>query len=320
MTLAEYLGPRLSLPLARSDGERRELAARLPTLERAGADDLGPKRIALLVAILRAEFGQLFEQWFGLTVEAFLRHPLARVLMQALGGELDAGFFIGHCALVLRLRDGAHSDAAEAQPWIIEANATDFANYGVRMRPYVVDPPEDGRGDRHRSWSARRASRGNFCWHARHAAMDGGDDAARQAASEALVVHAMRYLGRSYSFFDSPQFADDARLYCSEFVFRAFDDSRLGLQAPPRPALERLDDRRRWGWMKANNPPDSPIGRAIAAVWADSTTRNHVFPPEGHPEYHPQGRPFFILTVQMLWRSAWLVHPLQPGGADYDAP
>ncbi len=326
MRLPDYLGPALTLWLESGDDRHSGVLERLTesqlttmrgTAEAAGSDNA--KRLAFLIAILRAEFGELFEQWFNLTVDAFLKHPLAQVLLNALSGELKDGFFIGHCALVLRERDGKPDDGPQSTAWVIEANATSFAHYGVSIRPYHVD--DDGADGRFRSWAAFRASRGDAVWHSRHLALDKAEDAATWAIRAQLAVRAKTYLGRSYSFFDAPAFADDGRLYCSEFIHRAFDDVRSGAGGEaPHGEIDRVDDRRRWLWMKNNNPPGSEIGKAIEAAWTDARIRDYVYPPPGHPDHHPEGRPFFVLTVQMLWRSGVLkVLPLS-GLGDYDRP
>lgn len=321
LPLPQFLGPALTLQLLEGEAAPRAFAERATAQERSerrGGGGLSPERVALLVAILKLEFAELFDQWFDMSVSRFLSHPLARVLLNALDGELADGFFIGHCAMVLREHDGRHSDDPQASLWVIEANATSFSRYGVSARPYHIAGDEVDDSGRHRSWLGQRAARGDSVWRARPAVLETGDASQALAIRERLVPAAKRYQHRSYSFFDSPQFANDGRLYCSEFVFRVLQDVRTALAPNDQPA--DTDDRRRWAWMRDNNPPGSPIGKAIAEALNDAKLRRYLFPPEGDPDYHPQGRPFFILTVQMLWRSAHLLHLDKPGGVEYDAP
>lgn len=316
--LPDYLGPRLTTIVGASpSNDRRELeavarhtatVATLAGTEAAGGiDTTNQTRMAFLLAILKSEFEPLFRDWFNLSVGQFIKNPLARVLFKALEGDIGDGFFVGHCGLVLRDRDGAHAD--DGPVYVIEANATSFDHYRVNMRPYHLDGDgADGTG-RYRSWTAARASRGDSVWCSRHAAFGQGTAAHAAEVRNLLLQAAENYQGRSYGFFDTAAYADGGRLYCSEFIHRACDDVRLGANNhSPQPELARVDDRCTWVWIKKNNPPTSTMGKAIQQAWDDPVIGPHV---------QQEGRRFFILTVQMLWRSGVLPPTFKPKGDDY---
>jgi hypothetical protein len=317
MTLESFLGPRLTLEVeANARGDLAELAPKLEQLQREAADTAmeaaaeridtsDMRRMAFLLAILKSEFGELFENWFGMTVDRFIRHPLARVLFRALDGDIGDGFFVGHCAMVLRERDGAHAD--DGEPYVIEANASSYTQYGVHMSPY--DDGSRAPQMSYRSWAAYRASRGDIVWLSRHAGFE--STSADQALSlrERLLPAAQSYLGRPYGFFDTADFAHAGRLYCSEFIWRVFSDIASGNDGGAlQPVLAPVDDTRSWEWMRENNPPRRPgdIGSAIEEVVNTPDVWDYV-----------KDRAFFILTVQMLWRSAHLRAVFKPGGKDY---
>ena len=316
--LPDFLGPRLTTIVgARPSNDRRELeavvrhtaaAATLAGTEAAGGiDTITQTQMAFLLAILKSEFEPLFRDWFNLSVGQFIQNPLARVLFKALEGDIGDGFFVGHCGLVLRDRDGAHADNGTV--YVIEANATSFDHYRVNMRPYHLGGDgADGTG-RYRSWTGYRASRGDSVWSSRHVAFGPGNAASATELRTLLLRAAQTYQGRSYGFFDTSTYADAGRLYCSEFIHRACDDVRLGANSnPPHPELARVDDRCTWDWIKKNNPPTSTMGEAIQQAW------NH---PVIGPHVQQAGRRFFILTVQMLWRSGVLSATFKPKGDDY---
>ncbi len=282
-------------------------------LEAAG-DTNNAARLLFLIRILRVAFRELIVDWFGMTVDQFLRNPLVKVLMRALDGEIlnNDGFFVGHCAMVLRENDGAHSDDTSTDDgngnvYVIEGNVSDFDHYRVAIHPYHVKG--DGADGRYRGWLNFRASQDNLVWHSRHAALEGAGDAAAAPLRQALLESAKTYLGTAYSFFDDSDFGHPGRLYCSEYLYRVFDDVRTGaLTAPARPELLTVDDTRTWQWMKDNNPrrKEGDMGDVIRDALADPVIGPHV-----------AGKPFFILTVQMLWRSAHLTPKFKPYGEPY---
>ncbi len=315
MTVRQYLGPLLSLYAETVGGGRaseqtlfdaRHQTEAAPLKVHAGLVGAGGKgKLAFLLAILRLEFADILFDWFGLKVEDFLHHPLLVVLQGAFDNTVQDSFFIGHCAMVLRETDGAHSDAGDV--YVIEANASSFDHYSVSMHPYLLPGDGAGGGGRYRSWAGFRASRGDCCWHSRHVFFDQADAAAAQAARQALLAAAKLYLGRTYSFFDTPVFGDHGRLYCSELLYRAYEDVRAA--ATP---LQALDDGgvRTWDWMRANNPMRraGDLGDTIEKVYANLVSGPSVSIPD---------RPFFIITVQMLWRQPVLGHLLLPYGVEY---
>jgi hypothetical protein len=280
-----------------------------------GADDRNnPARLLFLIRILRVAFRDLTVDWFGMTVDQFLRNPLVKVLMRALDGDIlnNDGFFVGHCAIVLREDDGAHSDDTSADDgngnvYVIEANVSDFDHYRVAIHPYHVKG--DGADGRWRGWLNFRASQDNLVWHSRHTALDGAPEAAVAPVRQALLASAKTYLGTAYSFFDDSAFGHPGRLYCTEYVYRVFDDVLTGALTPPaHPELLAVDDTRTWQWMKDNNPrvKEGDMGDVIRDALADPVIGPHV-----------AGKPFFILTVQMLWRSARLAAKFKPFGEPY---
>jgi hypothetical protein len=268
-------------------------------------------RMAFLIAILRSEFETLFKDWFNLTVRDFIKNPLAKVLFKALEGDIGDGFFVGHCGLVLCEKDGAHADDGEV--YVIEANATSFDHYGVALRRYDLAENATNGQLRYRSWAGFRASRGNSVWSSRHAAFDHMHAADAASVRRLLLQAAQTYIGRSYSFFDSPTFANEDRLYCSELIYRVFDDVREGAhESPAHPGLLNPgSDTRTWKWMKENNPKmkKGDMGDAIQTAW------DH---PVVGPYVQAADKDFFIMTVQMMWRTQHLSQKFLPGGKPYD--
>ena len=312
-SVRELIGSTRAQWIEAISGDQARTDARLDDIgiEKDGALEamraIAADRIAFLVAVLKVEFKDITRVWLNLSVDDFLKHPLVRVLFRAFEGHAQDNFFVGHCAMVLRERDGEHDPNGTA--YVIEANATSFARYGVAMRPYLVP----GDAVPYRSWAGFRVSRGDHVWSARHKTLAGSNDARTEAIRRRLLVAAKRYIGRAYSFFDSPDFAHAGRLYCSELIWRAFNDVQSGLDGePPCPDLAPLDDTdvRTWAWMRQNNPKmrADDIGDAIEQVWNHQDTSAFV---------QTDRRPFFILTVQMLWRTAQVQQAFRPGGADY---
>lgn len=314
--LDEFLGPHLTWLLARRAGLTDEappveLESTIgQMLSDAFLDDF--EEIVFLLFIISIDMGDLMKKWFKLTVAEFLLTPFVDLLKKSLEGEIQNSFFIGHCAMVLREKDGRSSDDPDAPLYIIEANSSSFANYGVNITRYHFDPhAPDGRG-LPRSWAAHRAERGEHVWHARHLLLQEGPSQVVGAVREAILASAKSYLGRGYSFFDNPTFADAGRLYCSEFIYRVFQDAQKGFGThPSQPALSSLDTGkiRTWKWMRETNPPGNnpgDLGHAIEEVWDHWLMRHKI-----------RTMDFFIFTVQMLWRSPALQAVFRPGGDEY---
>jgi hypothetical protein len=300
-TVAEFLGPSLMLQLAVITNDADVLAdaqdlARRAELEFDGlrkTTTLPMKEMLFLIALMYVEFPVLVKSWFHISITRFLMNPLVKLLMKSFDGSIKDGFFIGHCAMVIRETDGAEDGAGT--PYIIEANATSFDHYGVNITPYYL--PDDGRTGTglYRSWAQARAARGDACWLARPTAL--ADDASPivRQRRQSLLAGSKTYLGRNYSFFDNPEVGDAGRLYCSEFIYRAFGDV-----SKSDPAVPPMNDGgvMTWQWMKDNNPddPQKPdgIGHWVQKCWDD---------PDIGPHIRKKGALFFILTVQMLWHT-----------------
>lgn len=252
-------------------------------------------RTWLLFVILVKAFPELLQAWLSMTVRQFLEHPLSRLLTGALQSGSSPGFFVGHVAMVLREDDGAHADAPHGKVWVIEANATDFAHYRVALHPYLVPSEPTARpapGDTPppwlRGWANRRLAAGESIWHSRHTTLEDDPDEAR-SLRRMMVGAAKRYLGRPYGFFDDPAFGDAGRFYCGEFVHQVFQDTGNGRL--------RVDQNRTWNWLHLNR--DLLSGPKFGAE-VDAAMK------AGNLLATMQGKPFFLLTLPMLYCSEGL--------------
>lgn len=316
--VGDYLGPDLVFQTALAAG-RQDIATQAyvlyvawtpPTSILIQADklNLSPQRVALIISILMTEFAELTESWFGLTLLEFFTKPLVELLVKVFEGDIRDGFFVGHCALVICEDDGI--DPTTSEPYVIEANTTSFNHYGVAMHPYFVD--KDGLvGNEHfRSWAAYRASRGDHVWSARPKALIEADEQTAERIRRELRQASKLYLGRSYGFFDSAVYGDTGRLYCGEFVYSTFRDVQEGRKgSPPLPTVPPVgEDVRTWQWMRAHNPPKAQgdIGSMIEACFRDRKIERYI-----------RNREFFILTVQMLYLSAYLKPNFFADGVPY---
>ena len=317
--------PRVRLPVASAfSADLSRIALDLSRLSRAphdgaaGAQDLGQDlrtlsgeltrvaaassarnkadRTYLMLVILWKAFPELLGDWLKMTVAEFLQHPLSDLLIGALERESGPGFFVGHVAMVLRERDGAH--APDGDKWVIEANTTDFSHYRVAIHPYLVpgeplaEPqPGDAVPARLRGWANRRLSSGESIWHSRHKSLlDDDTNAGVLDMRRRLVDVAKSYLGRPYGFFDDPQFGDDGRFYCGEYVHKVFE--RVGAGAL------KVDENRTWDWLYTN--------RALLGDAAFVTRLEHAMKKGGLLK-KMQGKQFFLLTLPMLYKSSTLV-------------
>ncbi len=275
--------------LSMLSGELTRVAATSST--RSKAD-----RLYLMLVILWKAFPKLLGDWLKMTVAKFLQHPLCELLFGAIERESGPGFFVGHVAMVLRERDGAHAQGGDV--WVIEANTTDFSHYRVAIHPYMVpgEPlavpsPGDAAPARLRGWANRRLSMGESIWHSRHTGlMDGDGDAAVLDMRRRLVDVAKSYLGRPYGFFDDSRFGDDGRFYCGEFVHKVFE--RVGAGAL------KVDENRTWKWLYDN--------RALMGD-AAFVTKLEVAMEEDGLLKKMLGTQFFLLTLPMLYKSSTLV-------------
>ena len=314
--VGDFLGPSLVFQTAMA-ARRPDIATQAHVLYGAWTPpilidmvkpNLSPKRVALIIAILMTEFSELTEDWFGLTLLEFFKKPLARLLLKVFEGDIRDGFFIGHCALVICEDDGI--DPTKSEPYVIEANTTSFDQYGVSMHPYFVDKDGQIGTERFRSWAAYRASRGDWVWSARPKALIDADPPTAERIRSELQRTAKLYLGRSYGFFDSEKYGDTSRLYCGEFVYSTFRDVLEGRQGShPHPTVPPVgEDARTWQWMRAHNPPKDKgdIGHMIEECFQDQQIKRYI-----------ENRKFFILTVQMLYLSAYLRPDFLANGEPY---
>jgi hypothetical protein len=261
-------------------------------------DPTNPAHLFLLVRILNATFGDLTEQWLGMTVKQFLNHPISRILTGAINQDLGGGFFVGHVGLILREPSGASSGAT--QPWVIEGNITDFSHYRVSIHPYYDERETTGSlpSGRMRGWVNYRTALGQQVWSGRPKAFINETPEVAQAR-EAIARHAKALLGRPYGFFDHPALGDTDRLYCSEFVlnvFRSVGTATLNL---------KVDDHRWWRWLLENLPFGAFRQQLEKALKEDGLYDRVI------------NKEFFLLTVHMLWRSEQLAAQLKPGGEEY---
>lgn len=277
-------------------GLGREL---LQLADRASERVEDARRASLMFFILTKAFPTLLDHWLGMTVQQFLRHPISQLLLAAIERESGEGFFVGHVAMVLCETEGGHDLAGKV--WVIEANTTDFSHYSVAVHPYLVDDepvaPTSLEGLRVRGWANRRLAMGESLWHCRHTGLKGAD---AEALRGQLVHEAKKYLGRRFGFFDEPNFGDDGRFYCAEFVHRVFTD--LGGEAM------KLDQHRWWTWLLDNA---HLLGSAKFAA-------------EVVKAVHAQGlyarmekQPFFLITLPMLYQCDRLEKLPIAGAPDY---
>lgn len=266
-----------------------------------GVDD--PDFLFAMLTILRIEFPDLLEQWLDMSVEEFILSDIGRFFIDALTSpDVRLSFFVGHVAIVLREQDGQSVDAPHGQVYVIEANITDYSHYRVSIHPYHCDTdinpdtrpnaPASEWAQEMRGWVNRRCALGEYVWHARPA-IDGGLGDWHTPLMQACKKH----LGRPYGFFDHPDFGEDDRLYCSEFVFRAFDD--LGHLLPG--FAKSLQDKQTWAGM-----------RDYLRVSGQDEQRKlveEIMRTQGFPE----DRAFFVMPPPVLWNSIALTRRTSPG-------
>lgn len=258
---------------------------------------LAGRELLVLLILVRTSrvVRDLLGDWLDMSVGEFLRHPLRKILFGALAPGGESHLFVGHVAMVLRERDGAHADKGDV--WVIEANTTDFSHYGVALHRYWAEREPTGRIEpgahgynRMRGWANRRLAQGDAIWHSRLAPAC-ADDRRTLEWRQSLVNQAKRYLGTPFGFFDDPEFGSASRLYCGEFIQKVFAD------VEPDQAWQ-VGQNRSWDWLLTHldvlGPPEF-VNDVMNALTAD--LRESV-----------QGQPFFLLTLPMLYRSAQLRH------------
>jgi hypothetical protein len=146
-----------------------------------------------------------------------------------------AGYYSGHVAMVI---------VENSTPYIIEAGTTDYCNYRVALHPYyVANETTNTPLLQMRGWANRRYFQGDRVWLKRY--KDGLNDEQK----ESIAHCAKSLLSRPYGVFDSIEFANDSRVYCSDFIFQCYNDA----------ANIELDDQRTWAWF-FNSPTINHLG------------------------------------------------------------
>lgn len=248
-------------------------------------DGLTSKQQLDVLRIFKVEFEHFIPHWFGgLSAKEFFKiipsqHPIAKLLLEAMSDSRSEGFFIGHSALVICNNENA-DDA-----YVIEANVSDFAHYGVAIHPYFCSSDLDANGlfaydnptkneypsKLMRGWVNRRVAMGEQVWHQRHLFFENTTHTEQQKTllRTALTQQAKPLLGRSYSILDSATYGNSNRLYCFEFIDYVYKQAvnQTGTHVPDL----RLDDQRTWEWLWANLADPSPFRAKFKAAFMDYT-------------------------------------------------
>jgi Permuted papain-like amidase enzyme, YaeF/YiiX, C92 family len=259
-----------------------------------------PQNLYKLLRIIKAEFPALITGWLGMTMDEFLKHPMAKFLIHAMTSkDVKSGFFVGHVAMVIRESEGQLVDTQQGVPYVIECNITDFSHYRVSIHRYHVDDgsPEENMA---RGWSNYRCGLGEKVWHAKPKYLfDAATTPADKKGARQLIANAAKALiGCPYGFFDNPKFGDSDRMYCSEFVFNAYKAAMESARMP--------DDKKTWGWVKTFFEYKSPeVGKLVQEIIDDKSL-----------SINPD-TPFFLLTPPMLWQSMNMTQILSPGNEPY---
>ncbi len=141
------------------------------------------------------------------------------------------GHYSGHVVMII---------VENNVPYVIEAGATDYTNYRITINPYHV-AAEEAMGfdvNQMRGWINRRHAHQERVWHAR------AKPTLKPIPSKMndVVAYAKSLLGRPYGMLDTLNFADDSRIYCSDFVYKCYLIAGL-----------KIDDQRTWSWL-LNSP------------------------------------------------------------------
>jgi Permuted papain-like amidase enzyme, YaeF/YiiX, C92 family len=141
------------------------------------------------------------------------------------------GHYSGHVVMIIH---------ENGECYVIEAGATDYTNYRVTINPYYIEA-ESAQGydiNRMRGWLNRRVAHNEKTWLARLANPHTLDTTVKQTK---LVEYAKSLVGRPYGMLDTLKFADDSRIYCSDFIYKCYKE--IGIE---------LDDQRTWIWLLAS--------------------------------------------------------------------
>jgi hypothetical protein len=192
--------------------------------------------------------------------------------------------------------------STSGQVYVIEANITDFSHYRVAMHPYWVEDASSCTEGELRGWANRRLALGQQVWSARpatlmtNACMPADKQAVRR---NALAMHAKRWLGRPYGFFDNPEFGEPDRMYCAEYLYRVFRDAdEPGTTSP----TDLGGGNRTWGWIQAYL---KVTGQTKLHGYLEDLRKTKCFEAR---------RQFFVLTPPMVWSSPILGGHWNPKG------
>ncbi|MFZ6639747.1 YiiX/YebB-like N1pC/P60 family cysteine hydrolase [Undibacterium sp. TC4M20W] len=240
------------------------------------------------------DFSNIFGFDANSTLDDFLKNPLVMLFRAGLGGpdnEFSLGnfdghlgpYYIGHVAMAVR---------RDQQVFVIEANASDFSHYRVSLHPYddaaelsqEIAWPTGAGIERLRSWRNQKLARGNYIWAARP--KDAGQELSLEM-KQMVEAQAKLMLGRPYDMFDTKTLGDDDRIYCSEFIFRAF---KLGANID-------VTDQATWQWVVDRLLDLSDMHGPSKALLSEVLT--HALSLAGIQLSHP----FPWMTPKMLYHS-----------------
>lgn len=269
-----------------------------------GPDD--PDFLLAMLAILRIEFPHLIDKWLDMTVNEFVRSDIGQFFIDALTSpDPSLSFFVGHVAIVLREKDGRSVNGTDGTVYVVEANITDYAHYRVSIHPYHSDrdpllhgasgAAADESASLMNGWVNRRCAMGEYVWHARPRL-----DAYGDAWKTPLLQACKQLLGRPYGFFDHPDFGDDDRMYCAEYVYRAFKD----IDAIVPGFAENLRDKQTWSGMQEylNVSRQKKQHKLVTQIMKAQKIAG--------------SEPFFVLPPPLLWNSTALTREANPSFAN----
>jgi hypothetical protein len=272
-----------------------------------------PKYVELIIEILiAAEFGKVVENWFNrpmpVTLTQFRDDPLIQLLLDLLtSDDVRANVFVGHVGIVIRENENVY---------VIEDNITSYSHYRVAIHPYYVEsevakvnqylvsnylsPGYKSTTDYERpasqtsGWVNRRTAMLEHVWHARPPGLT-------DSYKNSLVAAAKALHGRPFGFFDHPEFGNNDRMYCAEFVYKAFKDGVSKLWA------DKIIDKMTWKYVRNYLEADgnNKMQKFVERILADT---QYLI---------DENRPFFVLPPAILWNSTNLQPMFTPGGKPY---
>jgi hypothetical protein len=293
--------------------------AKYEPVDPAAMDDLisNTKLLKLIQnALIAAGFKSIADEWFGHTVNSnsfiqFYNDPLIKLFYNIFAeGDIRNNLFVGHVGMVICEKEGEIVKDAigdNINVYVIESNITSYSHYRVAIHPYYVAEEVDVVKDyfeRHFSnadllpfcdydlpasqavgWVNRRIAKHECVWHA-----SPKSEGFPNNWQIDLVLKAKSLHGRSYAFFDHPEFGDDNRLYCAEFIYKVYKDA-IGS------AADSLIDKMKWGkivkYLNAENNVD------MAALISEIIQTDNKYKIKESDD-------FFVLPPAILWNSAIL--------------